>query len=957
MTSNLAEGITPGGGSSGGGGTVDEAAIRAIIVGYDYLTDPEVDIIVDMAGHVTAAEVHTLIANAPATGITQTQADAAIALAVTNAGHASQVDLTAEILARESAASTIVSAPLTNTSLNMITAPGWYLSGAGNTFFPPAVTTVGLLRVVNTGGNTRRQDFYTGANDTPVKYSRIGTTTAVPGATFWTWQPWVHVLAVEDTGTTGQVLTSTGGSAAFADLPAETFSTIIGAVDLNTLIIPGRYATAGTTNHPVAADAGGTVIVERNAGADTGFIRQTYQATASFDTFSRYTFDITGNPIVWLQWDEVNDRDVKNQHITTARLADEAVTEDKLADGSVTTIKIADDAVTEDKLAQAVVDQLGGGSTGGSIAAQTHSLFLHADTSDEFQQGTFPVSAITNYYPSFMNFTADATGATANPLSIATAVQGQTEADGTLTFSNVATLTFADGVVFKKGVPVKTRQRGGIRISGFTGQNYFMHMTSQAFVTLETGVETPFSVVESDSVRIQNGTAFISFSELSTDQIGAADATLMSLRLEYTLHITTEGTSPIGARQFQYYFTPNTRTTVIQINPEVQVEVPPEVPVVSQAYNLYISNDSSNAAQAGTFPVTQITNYFPGYMNFTQVADGSVANPFTEATGITVTNTIANNTFPNIENVTSTAGIVLYAGVPIHIKASGGLNLDVTSGLPSGVVLARVIRKVLLNGAEISSERTGGFRVRAGLVYLPFDELSYDFIPQADTPYNGSHVEYDLEFTNSTGARITTSQSLKYWLEPDTKEVITQLSPVLRQPKAMVEVELFRGNLRKQMFHSVQLTEAIPANAVGVRNVIEVSFDTANYDDATSTWNNDVGRARVPLIPVNARDLNEIDEYVLDGYAGVAGTFADFDCIPLITHTLGSTNVNTESPSEDDSPHDQSVGVFLYRIRNAAGDLVRDKLGVSVGVQDTVSTSAADVYRDAGNLTIRMVKS
>ena len=714
MTSNLAEGITPGGGTSGGGGVVDEAAIRAIIVGYDYLTDPEVDIIVDMAGHVTAAEVHTLIANAPATGITQTQADAAIALAVANAGHASQVDLTAEILARESAASTIVSAPLTNTSLNMITAPGWYLSGAGNTSFPPAVTTVGLLRVVNTGGNTRRQDFYTGANDTPVKYSRIGTTTVVPGASVWTWRAWVHVLAVEDTGTTGQVLTSTGGSAAFADLPAETFSNIVGAVDLNTLIIPGRYATAGTTNHPVAADAGGTVIVERNAGADTGFIRQTYQATASFDTFSRYTFDITADPIVWLQWDEVNDRDVKNQHITTARLADGAVTEAKLAD----------EAVTEDKLAQAVVDQLGGA--------------------------------------------------------------------------------------------------GGVA-------------------------------------------------------------------------------------------------------------------VVTQAYNLYISNDSSNAAQAGTFPVTQITNYFPGYMNFTQVADGSVANPFTEATGITVTNTIANNTFPNIENVTSTAGIVLYAGVPIHIKASGGINLNVTSGLPSGVVLARVIRKVLLNGAEISSERTGGFRVRAGLVYLPFDELSYDFIPQADTPYNGSHVEYDLEFTNSTGARITTSQSLKYWLEPDTKEVITQLSPVLRPPRQVTEVELFRGNLRKQMFHSVQLSEAIPANVAGIRNVIEVSFDTANYDDATSTWNNDVGRARVPLIPVNARDLNEIDEYVLDGYAGVAGTFADFDCIPLITHTLGNALAVTESPTPDDSPNEQSVGVFLYRIRNAAGDLVLDKLGVSVGVQDTVS--------------------
>ena len=196
----------------------------------------------------------------------------------------------------------------------------------------------------------------------------------------------------------------------------------------------------------------------------------------------------------------------------------------------------------------------------------------------------------------------------------------------------------------------------------------------------------------------------------------------------------------------------------------------------SQLYNLYISNDTSNDAQEGTFPTSQVTNYFPGFMNFTQTANGTVRNPLTEVGAVTVIASDGNTTWPNIENVVSDGAITLHAGVPIHIKASGGINLRATTGLPSGVVLAQVTRRVLLNDVAISSEQTGSFRIRAGYVFIPLDGLSYDFIPPVDLPYSGSHVEYDIEFYSTTG-RITNDITIAYWIEPDTKEVVTQLNP------------------------------------------------------------------------------------------------------------------------------------------------------------------------------------
>ena len=111
------------------------------------------------------------------------------------------------------------------------------------------------------------------------------------------------------------------------DAPA--FSEVVGNIDLNTFIQIGRFVTGQTTGHPAVADSGGMVTVERNAGGDENFLRQTYQPTASADTYTRYTADKTANPIIWLPagWEEVNER-----LLHTGRYGANSVTEPKLSE-------------------------------------------------------------------------------------------------------------------------------------------------------------------------------------------------------------------------------------------------------------------------------------------------------------------------------------------------------------------------------------------------------------------------------------------------------------------------------------------------------------------------------------------------------------------------------------------------------------------------------------------------
>ena len=217
------------------------------------------------------------------------------------------------------------------------------------------------------------------------------------------------------------------------------------------------------------------------------------------------------------------------------------------------------------------------GDPGDGVAtAQSHGFLIHIDANDNFQQGVFPESDIRNYYPSFMNLTTDNTGATTNPLALADAIQVQTELDGTYEINSQTTLDFAMGIAFKQGVPVKARQQGGLKIIGFTGQNYFAHVSSEVFANLG-GVEIPIGTEVTEQVRIQNGTAFIPFNGMDTDSVPENEVTLFGLRAIYTLHITTQGDGAIGARDFQVYYEANTSVTLSQINPLVQAYIPPDV--------------------------------------------------------------------------------------------------------------------------------------------------------------------------------------------------------------------------------------------------------------------------------------------------------------------------------------------------------------------------------------------
>ena len=140
--------------------------------------------------------------------------------------------------------------------------------------------------------------------------------------------------------------------------------------------------------------------------------------------------------------------------------------------------------------------------------------------------------------------------------------------------------------------------------------------------------------------------------------------------------------------------------------------------VSTQTFNLYISNDTSEDARAGTFPECKIDNYFPGFMNFTDDATGATPNPIGEANAVTtLLDTTGSHMFENIENVVSTEGIILHSGVPISIRASGVLHI---AGVPGSTLRqARVTRQVFLtiNGTETqvsshSIESTGFERIR-----------------------------------------------------------------------------------------------------------------------------------------------------------------------------------------------------------------------------------------------------
>ena len=217
--------------------------------------------------------------------------------------------------------------------------------------------------------------------------------------------------------------------------------------------------------------------------------------------------------------------------------------------------------------------------------------------------------------------------------------------------------------------------------------------------------------------------------------------------------------------------------------------------VHAQAYNIIIFNDTRDEAQAGTFAFSPVSNYFTGFMNFTQTADGSVQNPFTAADAISVVARSSVATFPHVHNITSTAGAAFKPGVPVNISVSGGVHVRNGTGAPAGVVLVGITRSVVLNGVAISSEVTGRYRLRAGFVYVPFDALSYNFVFDTDSPFTGSTATYGFTFYDATGVVISTGITIDYHIEPGTKEVVSQLNPVISTAGGFATEDLFEGDI------------------------------------------------------------------------------------------------------------------------------------------------------------------
>ena len=454
---------------------------------------------------------------------------------------------------------------------------------------------------------------------------------------------------VESTGVSiRKVVAGSGGSG--------DFSNIVGATDLNTLIVPGRYATGTTTNHPVAADSGGTVIVERNAGGDAGFIRQTYQATASFDTFSRYTTDATADPIVWLQWDEVNDRDVKDNHITTARIADDAVTTEKVS-ANIRNLLTAKERVTL------------------------------LDTTLTSNWGDTNVINLTS------------------------------------------PLTDVEGTVFIVG-----------RL-GTTGPAWFLRLDSRLLFAGER---------MGDQIRRLNTITNTGHTSIWVGRGNTASQIVIT--------------------------TPTYGSSVGPSGSGLKVVFIPDGGIggTRQHFGLYILHDVREAFRLGNFPVSEVTNFFPVFMNFTTDATGGTANPIGEANAIVVQTDAVDGTytFENIENVTSDGSVIFRSSIPVDIKCSGGMNISNVTG--SGSKFIQLSRIVLLNNVEVARESTGQHRVvgNPGTVFIPFDDLSYSFIPLVDTPYNGSHVEYQLKLTNEVNPDQANARDLTVFLSNDVRETI-----------------------------------------------------------------------------------------------------------------------------------------------------------------------------------------
>ena len=324
--------------------------------------------------------------------------------------------------------------------------------------------------------------------------------------------------------------------------------------------------------------------------------------------------------------------------------------------------------------------------------------------------------------------------------------------------------------------------------------------------------------------------------------------------------------------------------------------------------------------------------------------------------------------------------------LPAAVSSGGSGNGIVTfeDYHVSAAVSLSVSNRLVATGIVIpEAERTGYWLINFGTVggYVSGAEFIMDASKLFALPGQVSGTERNLSeslcFTDAVGQGFdaclghTGIGQILYSSNSAAADTDGITIKRLATRSSVAEVQLFRGDIRKQTPTVIQLAEEIPADVDGVRNVLEISFDTANYvadvDDngdptGTETLVNDVGRNIITLPPFNARDLNALDEYI-DVVTGAA-THADnmgvgeLDKIALYSDALSPLYLpDTESGVVDLGYSHFNGGVFLMRVQGGDLDeLLRDQLLVTLGVPTIEGSAVSDRIPDAANFTIRIIK-
>ena len=237
--------------------------------------------------------------------------------------------------------------------------------------------------------------------------------------------------------------------------------------------------------------------------------------------------------------------------------------------------------------------------------------------------------------------------------------------------------------------------------------------------------------------------------------------------------------------------------------------------------------------------------------------------------------------------------------------------------------------------------------VLTGTAALPYSSIG------GGNNLNGNAIGAYPHESNTESLRLRGSNNADY---------IVDIVGINGGARTTTETQLYRGNIRKQTATVIDLSEEIPADVDGVRNIIETGFDTAHYNAVTGEWVNDVGRNRIPLPAFNVRDLNELDEYVTDANIVSINTtsfnLAGYDKIPLYSEGVGFTfGGHSEGDPVTGGTLESVPAVYVLRYGGSDGVLQRDKLVIFSGALGSLSDDRLTRLVDAGNFTVRLIKS